>query len=597
MELYKFKESDAFNFVKTIPTHHFRRGNELVLQKCPYCNSEDKNTFSINLNTGQFSCKRASCNAKGNMLTLSRDFSFTLSDEIDRYFEQNSYSNKFKKFTNRPIVVRDAAIDYFKRRGISEAVTRKYNITHKEYDVAIMCFPFYDPEGNLTFIKYRNVEYVKGFSPGSKEWCETNCKPILFGMNHITDFKELVITEGQIDSLSVVEAGYNNAVSVPTGCNGFTWLPHCWEWLQKFDSIIVFGDCEKGQVTLFDYLHARIGDKVKCVDVEDYQGYKDANDILVKCGPDYVLQAINNARKHVSKRLKSMSKVKSIDPSKLHTISTGIKEIDYFLGGGFKVGQVVLQTGERGNGKSTFASQCVCEALDQGNNCFMYSGELPDFYVKNWIDRQLLGKAMPTQSEIDSVNKWYDDRLFIYDNGIIEEGKTEEENILKTIEESIVMKDCKFILIDNLMTIVSEGDNESLYRVQSSFVGALCKLAKKYNVVIMLIAHPRKRLQNNGDFRNDDVSGSADITNRVDVVMSYDRIYEHGEELDPSSRQMSITKNRLEGKITTKSNRIVMYFNPESKRISNRDKIFDKIYVKDKEGYAKAIPDGMQVPF
>lgn len=159
------------------------------------------------------------------------------------------------------------------------------------------------------------------------------------------------------------------------------------------------------------------------------------------------------------------------------------------------------------------------------------------------------------------------------------------------------MKDCKFILIDNLMTIVSEGDNESLYRVQSSFVGALCKLAKKYNVVIMLIAHPRKRLQNNGDFRNDDVSGSADITNRVDVVMSYDRIYEHGEELDPSSRQMSITKNRLEGKITTKSNRIVMYFNPESKRISNRDKIFDKIYVKDKEGYAKAIPDGMQVPF
>lgn len=416
-------------------------------------------------------------------------------------------------------------------------------------------------------------------------------------MNHITEFNELVITEGQIDSMSVVEAGYNNAVSVPTGCNGFTWLPHCWEWLQKFDSIIIFGDCEKGQVTLFDYLHTRLGNKVKCVEVEDYQGYKDANEILVNCGSEYVIQAIENARKQVSARLKPMSKVKSIDPSKLHTISTGIKEIDDFLGGGFKDGQVILQTGERGNGKSTFASQCVGEALDQNNNCLMYSGELPEFYVKNWIDRQILGKEQPTQTDIDAVNKWYDDRLFLYDNEIKEENLTEEQSILKTIEEAVIMKDCKFILIDNLMTIVSESDNESLYRVQSNFVGELCKIAKKYKVVIMLIAHPRKRLQSNGDFRNDDVSGSADITNRVDVVMSYDRIFEHGEEVDPTSRQMSITKNRLYGRTTTKANRIVLYFDSSSKRIADRNKQFDKVYVKDKEGYANVVPDSMEVPF
>lgn len=596
MDLYKFKEEDAFNFANALQIKHFRRGKELVFNNCPYCKSNDKYTFSINLNNGQFSCKRASCNAKGNMLTLSRDFSYTLSDEIDRYFEQNSYSNKFKRFDNRPIVVRDAAIDYMRKRGISEATTRKFCITNKENEQYILCFPFFDEEGNLTFIKYRNVDFVKGFSI-SKEWCESNCKPILFGMNHITEFNELVITEGQIDSMSVVEAGYNNAVSVPTGCNGFTWLPHCWEWLQKFDSIIIFGDCEKGQVTLFDYLHTRLGNKVKCVEVEDYQGYKDANEILVNCGSEYVIQAIENARKQVSARLKPMSKVKSIDPSKLHTISTGIKEIDDFLGGGFKDGQVILQTGERGNGKSTFASQCVVEALDQNNNCLMYSGELPEFYVKNWIDRQILGKEQPTQTDIDAVNKWYDDRLFLYDNEIKEENLTEEQSILKTIEEAVIMKDCKFILIDNLMTIVSESDNESLYRVQSNFVGELCKIAKKYKVVIMLIAHPRKRLQSNGDFRNDDVSGSADITNRVDVVMSYDRIFEHGEEVDPTSRQMSITKNRLYGRTTTKANRIVLYFDSSSKRIADRNKQFAKVYVKDKEGYANVVPDSMEVPF
>lgn len=598
MDLYKVREEDVFRFANQFHCKHFRRGAELVFDICPYCNSqEDKQTFSINLHTGQFQCKRASCNAKGNMLTLSRDFSFTLNDEVDRYLALNTYANKFIKFENRPIEVRSPAIAYMNKRGISKEVVERFKVTNKEFEVNILCFPFFDEEGQLTFIKYRNEEFVKGFTPGSKEWCEKNCKPILFGMNLITEFNELVITEGQIDSMSVVEAGYNNAVSVPTGCNGFTWLPHCWEWLQKFQTIIIFGDCEKGQVTLYDYLHTRIGNKVKCVAVEDYQGYKDANDILVNCGAEYVLKAIENARNQVSARLKPMSKVKSVDPSKLHTISTGIDEIDKFLGGGFKAGQVILQTGERGNGKSTFASQCVCEALQQGNNCLMYSGELPEFYVKNWIDRQLLGKEQPTQTEIDSVNKWYDDRLFLYDNDIKEENVTEEEAIAKTIEEAIALKDCRFILIDNLMTIVSESDNESLYRVQSNFVGELCRIAKKYSVVIMLIAHPRKRMQSNGDFRNDDVSGSADITNRVDIVMSYDRIYEHGEETDPTSRQMSITKNRLFGFTTTKNSRIVLYFDNASKRIANIHKVFDKVYVEDKEGYASAIPDSMEVPF
>ena len=50
----------------------------------------------------------------------------------------------------------------------------------------------------------------------SKEWCERDCKPILFGMKQCDDaFKQLVITEGQLDSLSVAAAGINNAVSVP----------------------------------------------------------------------------------------------------------------------------------------------------------------------------------------------------------------------------------------------------------------------------------------------------------------------------------------------------------------------------------------------
>ena len=100
-------------------------------------------------------------------------------------------------------------------------------------------FPFKNAAGELKFIKYRNLNYD---GTGNKEWCEKDCMPILFGMNHCSKCGRLVITEGQIDSLTLAECGIENAVSVPMGKNGFTWLPHTWDWIQKFTEIVVFED-------------------------------------------------------------------------------------------------------------------------------------------------------------------------------------------------------------------------------------------------------------------------------------------------------------------------------------------------------------------
>ena len=144
------------------------------------------------------------------------------------------------------------------------------------------------------------------------------------------------------------------------------------------------------------------------------------------------------------------------------------------------------------------------------------------------------------------------------------------ESLLETIEEAVITKDVRFVLIDNLMTVVSANNNETLYRSQSKFVDSLCKLAQKYQIFIMLIAHPRKKSQKDDSFGNDDVSGSADITNRVDIVMSYDRVIaKEGENEFSPKRKMSITKNRLFGRVTDKYNEIYLYFDEGSKRISD----------------------------
>lgn len=250
-------------------------------------------------------------------------------------------------------------------------------------------------------------------------------------------------------------------------------------------------------------------------------------------------------------------------------------------------GQVILLTGKRGNGKSTCGSMFVAEALAQNYNCLVYSGELPDFFVKAWLDGQIYGKDVLTNSEISEVERFYHDRLFIYNNQFVDDD--ELEDLPSIVEDTVIKKDIKFVLIDNLMTAITADTNEFLYRKQSEFVGRLARMAKQFEIVIMLIAHPRKSKQ---EFENDDVSGSADITNRVDVVMSYDVPPEkdHPEE---NERYLKVTKNRLTGRLGS----VPLFYSDSSKRISEDNNNFSKNYLPDSEWQQASAEDLEKIPY
>ena len=90
-KLYEFKEEDAYSFARHVHIQAKARGRELQFFHCPYCRGgkggKDKGTFSINLQTGQFKCLRSSCSISGNMITLARDFDFSLGIEVDEYYQ------------------------------------------------------------------------------------------------------------------------------------------------------------------------------------------------------------------------------------------------------------------------------------------------------------------------------------------------------------------------------------------------------------------------------------------------------------------------------------------------------------------------------
>lgn len=590
-EYYQPSKEDILRFASFTGIRHKVKRDEVTFEYCPYCksNSKDKETFSINLNTGKFHCFRASCGVSGNMITLSKDFNFQLSEDVDRYINRNYFDNRFRRFKAEHFESKDPAIQYMKSRGISENTCKKYEITTKADDDNVLVFPFKNQDGEMRFIKYRNMTFKKG-DPGSKEWCEKDCMPILFGMAQCNlDNKTLIITEGQIDSLSVAEVGFDNAVSVPTGARGTTWIPHCYDWMLKnFKEIIVFGDYENNMITLSDMIGNRFkrSMNVRVVRKEDYQGCKDANELLNTKGKQAVADAINNAQAMLNSRVKDMADVEYVDLSKKPKVKTLYFKLDDLLKGGMMMGQVVLVTGKRGNGKSTFASQLVCSALSQNYNSFMYSGELPDYWVKSWIDGQIYGNQNLTNSQIKECEDWYRGRLFIYSNEIIDNDETDD--LLEALTDTIIKKDIKFAVLDNLMTAIDAGTNEALYRKQSEFVGKLAKIAKAYEMVIVLVAHPRK---SKTEFDNDDVSGSADITNRVDIVMSYDKDNQSGDDI----RILKVTKNRISGKLDS----FTMYYSDMSKRISDIEGIFGWDYLPHNDQITKVnkseLPD--EIPF
>ena len=607
--MYEFKEQDAYDFARHVGITAKRYGDELRLYKCPYCRPQkDKGTFSINLRTGQFKCLRESCGVTGNLVTLSRDFDFSLGAETDEYYRPRKQYRKLQT-PKQPVTPKEPAIRYLKSRGISEDIAKRYEITVQNNHENVLVFPFYDDRKILQFVKYRKTD----FNPEkdkNKEWCEKDCKPILFGMKQCNDkFDRLVITEGQLDSLSVATAGIENAVSVPNGAKGFTWVPYCFNWVSKFDEIVVFGDFERGHMSLLEDIQRRFPNKIKHVREQDYKGCKDANELLQKYGAEAVRDAVENAVLVPVKQVLPLADVQAVNIYELPKLKTGISELDRLLYGGLPFGMVCLVSGKRGDGKSTFASEILGNAVEQGYATFAYSGELPNYLYKSWFDFQIAGRnhIIENKTEFGTVNRfisnsnqelinaWYRDKAYIYDSRIIE--SDEQEDLLKSITRSIMQYGVKVILIDNLMTAmyIDEKQGSDKYDKQGRFVRELTKIALQYDVLILLVAHRRKNSFTQD--ANDEVSGSGDITNLAGVTFSYDRGSKEEIRdgyLNESQRKLITAKNRLFGKVDLDG--IVLNYDEKSKRIYGpRDDVNYEFGWNKADGFMSA--GDMEIPF
>lgn len=285
--------------------------------------------------------------------------------------------------------------------------------------------------------------------------------------------------------------------------------------------------------------------------------------------------------------IKCLGSVEKVDLLQLPHISTGIKGLDKYIVGLFE-GQLIVVTGKRGQGKSTFASWILSNALNQGRNIFAYSGELPDYHFRNWLDMQIAGRNNIDAQKNEygdytftlrddaakKLSAFYDCRAYIFDNSVpIPHGCKLQDVLIKSIEYAANNLNCSVILVDNIMTAVDMLNNDP-YAVQGDFVKQLKAIAREKKLTVILIAHPRKT-KNGEEIVGDDVSGSGDITNLADVVLTYSRLNPDNDEQTESGKYqsaISILKNRLTGRLTSSKTPIKVSYSEATKRlISDED--------------------------
>lgn len=590
---------------------------------CPF-HHEKTPSFIFNPKTYKYHC--FGCNKNVDIIDayMSKGYTFTeASSKVFELAEMPLNMGEYKVPTKtsyrypRPVECNDKSkvYEYFAKRNISKQTLDYCDVRQDEHGNAV--FNYYDTNDVLTLVKYRPSRKIEKSKGDIKCWCQkgADTTPLLFNMNRINTTSPLLIVEGEPDCLSAIESGYINTVSVPLGAGNFGWIEENWEWLEQFENIIICSDNDEAGQKMQKECIYRLGTwRCKTVQIPPYierDGkkipIKDLNEVLYYCGKEKVIQIINEATDTPVDSVSDYSDIKNIDLDAIDGIKTGFYELDRKLMKLFFSTFNIL-TGVNGSGKSSFISQLVCQAAEQGYNSWYYSGELPNFQCKNWLNYIFAGQRNITQENYGDtefwrvnksaqreMNKFYKEHIYIY-----KDGKSHKvDDLLESMIECIRKYGAKLCIIDNLTSVNLECNENNKYQKQEEFVSRCIDIAKKYNVVIIMVVHPHK-IETMRRLSKMDVQGISAIIDLAHRIISLYRVTAEDKKGKPKNNGKGwykepikydvlcdVLKDRMMG---FEGSTIGLYYDKPSRRFFVNEKDLAYSYAWDKRVYDSALP-------
>lgn len=352
-----------------------------------------------------------------------------------------------------------------------------------------VAFP-YQRGGDSYAAKFRTID--KRFS---------STRDVKRGLYNEDDLRRLpdlpvVITEGEIDALSVMQAGFERAVSVPDG-----WTSDAGKTaslvaveadLRSSPFVIVAGDTdEAGESMARAVANILKGHDVRVVTWPE--GCKDANDVLVRDG-EGALAACLNAAKRVDPPGGTITAFSDLPPlSDRRVLRIGAFPFDYAVA--LEIGAMSVWTGTPGSGKSTFLTWAA-ERISQneGIRVGIMAFETHPHDIRDQLSLIRCGsdfKGLDDETRVKLLSG-LDDRF-----RLVHVNMDDTQQHLSWLESMIytlaVRDGCKLIVVDpwnELEHLPEPGESMTSYiNFATKFIR---QLAEKLDVHIALVAHPRK---------------------------------------------------------------------------------------------------------
>ena len=499
-------------------------GDEVIL-KCPYCSREK---LYINTATQLFHCFY--CEAKNPQSPFVKGHFKQLQEHWGDIVDITSLSvpgieksdePNFTDLVNRyhyELKKQGRARKYLYKRGITDESINKYKLgfvrQHSQNWISIPSFENEVPK----LIKYRKCPPIEN-EKLDKYIREKGGKSILFNGDIIDKYDEIIIQEGELDTIILLQNGYENAVGLTVGAG--TLKPSWFDKLVLKKKIISILDNDSaGQTAARDVWATRLGVD-KCYNVVLPKGY-DTSDFLLEYDKEELDKLIEKASRFKVDGIYSLSEslyqlYERSQTGELNRYGLPWKSVNELLDGGIEKKWLVVIGGVPASGKTSMAMAILYHfAKNYEIPGLMFCMEMSESALATKVIQlhyDLSYKEINPADGLAYAMKMEDIPLYFgYKSSVT------PQIFYNTVKATRDRYGIGIAVFDNLQRMV-RSDKESDFAKAS---GIFKDIAMDLNIPMILISQPRK-VNAERDITYDDLKGTGAISADADVVILLNR--------------------------------------------------------------------------
>lgn len=433
------------------------------------------------------------------------------------------------------------------KRKLREDTCRKFGYQVGEFKgQKVHIAPYYSKDGEMVAQKVR-------FPNKDFKVLGDLSKAQLFGANLWGNGKKIVVTEGEIDCLTVSQVQNNKwpTVSVPNGAQGAKKaIQKNFEYFNSFEEIVFMFDMdEPGQKAARECAELFEGGKAKIASLS----MKDPNELLLAGKEQEIITAIWNAREHRPDGIVSGADLWEQVSEKIEIASipypwAALNEKTL----GARKGELVTITAGSGIGKSAVVREIAHHLIKSGETVGMLMlEENPKRTALGLMGIELNKPLHINSGDIDDADLKHAfqstvgcGRLFLYDHW----GSSDIDNLISRVRYMARGLNCQWIILDHLSIVVSGLGDGDERRLIDNAMTMLRSLVEETGVGLFVVSH-LKRPEGKGHEEGAKTSlsqlrGSHAIAQLSDMVIGLERDQQSE---NPNVTTIRVLKNRFSG--------------------------------------------------